>query len=275
MTWWKADDRLPEHPKILRVGKDGLALFVRAGCYCARNLTDGFLPDAVVAALTYDMDLGASGMARIMVGAGLWEAAEGGFKVHDYLDYNPARADVLAERGALTLARSAAGRAGGFASGESRRSKQGSKIEANAKQNGSPVPDPVVPDLPPPGGVSSTVSDAPPTMPTARRTRTTAAVEGSAPGCRTCGEMLAMLEAAQVFFAPGEALFRQVHQAHESAGAERSIAAVRGQVRKHEAGQIPKRFLAPMIIFAPKNWQVTVNAVEDGRYGESTAPLRL
>ena len=35
-----------------------------------------------------------------LVGAGLWEAVDGGWKIHDYLDYNPSHAQQEADRAA-------------------------------------------------------------------------------------------------------------------------------------------------------------------------------
>jgi hypothetical protein len=98
VTWVKLDDQFPEHPKIARVGSMGLALHVQAICYSARNLTDGLIPAGIVPRLTELKTKQALDMAERMVGAGLWERCGDDFRVHDYLVYNPARADVLAKR---------------------------------------------------------------------------------------------------------------------------------------------------------------------------------
>jgi hypothetical protein len=89
---------MPTHPKIVSAGKDGLALYVRGGCWSAEHFTDGFLPESVIALFTYDMEIGARGMASIMVGAGLWERVDGGYRIHDYLDYNPSQEGIQAAR---------------------------------------------------------------------------------------------------------------------------------------------------------------------------------
>jgi hypothetical protein len=34
----------------------------------------------------------------MMVKAGLWERAEGGYRIHDYLDFNPSRKEILKQR---------------------------------------------------------------------------------------------------------------------------------------------------------------------------------
>lgn len=98
VTWVRIDQDFADHPKVLAVGPLGGMLQVRALCYCARHLTDGFVPERALPTLTADMDLGADAMRDIMVGAGLWDPADGGFQIHDYLTYNPSREIVLAER---------------------------------------------------------------------------------------------------------------------------------------------------------------------------------
>lgn len=102
MTWAKIDDHMPEHPKIVPAGPLALALQVRAICYCARHLTDGFLPALMVGSLTYD--LGNRDWPKVMTDAELWEydEARSGFIVHDYLDYNPSKAEVQQTRAAWT-----------------------------------------------------------------------------------------------------------------------------------------------------------------------------
>lgn len=101
MTWARLDDHMDEHPKVQRVGPLGLYLQVRAILYAARNLTDGFVPEAkarelAFAATAVGGDVG--DLIAAMVREGLWEPVAGGYRVHDYLEYNPSRAEVLAER---------------------------------------------------------------------------------------------------------------------------------------------------------------------------------
>lgn len=56
---------------------------------------------------------GASGnrLPGQLVAAGLWEPMEGGWQIHDYLDYNPSRDQVLEEREAQHQAKVRAGQA--------------------------------------------------------------------------------------------------------------------------------------------------------------------
>ena len=119
MSWVKIDDQMADHPKFAgldRFAPLALALQVRAFCYASRHLTDGFLPAGIIPGLLDGFESwgietgGVRGMfavgsdgdefdwPAIMVGAGLWEQREGGYLIHDYLDYNPSKAEVLAQR---------------------------------------------------------------------------------------------------------------------------------------------------------------------------------
>lgn len=105
--WAKLDDALLDHRKILvagrrfgRIGTNGRAAalgFYAAGLlYASKHLTDGFLPTAVVEELGFaDKPLKA---ASVMVTAGLWEEVKGGYKVHDFHDFNPFAAEVHKRR---------------------------------------------------------------------------------------------------------------------------------------------------------------------------------
>lgn len=174
MAWVKLDDHFAEHPKIATAGPLAGWLHVCALCYCNRHLTDGFIPARVLGTLVDFTGINdeANGeakpkqLASVLLAVGLWEAAEGGYLIHDYLDYNPSRDEVIATR----EKRAEAGRIGGKRSGLARNeakpkqnasnvpSKPGSKTEA--KPNPVPVPVPVppvsdetgIPPLDPPKG---------------------------------------------------------------------------------------------------------------------------
>lgn len=82
--------------------------------------------------------------------------------------------------------------------------------------------------------------------------------------CPDCTVLLQLLADVGVVFGslgPGGAA--EVHAAHEVAGTARAVTAIRGQIDKWRRQEIPQRFLAPAVLFKPKCWQVTVNAVHD------------
>ena len=109
MSWAKFDDQYPDHPKIVEVGPLGMALHMAATCYCARYLTDGFVPTRMMARLvSFDgITIDSNGVSNQvttkyviseLVRVGLFEIVEGGYFVHDYGEYNPSSDQVKAQR---------------------------------------------------------------------------------------------------------------------------------------------------------------------------------
>ncbi len=96
MPWAKLDDGFTDHPKIIDAGPLAGWLFVCGLTYSARLLTDGFVPQGQVRKLA-DVD-NAMDLASRLVEVGLWERTDGGFRIHDYLEYNPSAAQVKDER---------------------------------------------------------------------------------------------------------------------------------------------------------------------------------
>lgn len=80
MVWFKVDDTLAFHAKVVAAGNPAMGLWVRAGAWCSQQLTDGFVPSHMVTSL------GTTRQARMLVTAGLWEVAEGGYSFHDWSD---------------------------------------------------------------------------------------------------------------------------------------------------------------------------------------------
>jgi len=138
MAWVKLDDGFPEHPKVEEAGGDAAWLHVCALAYCNRNLTDGFISLGVVNRLS---DRRAPRkLAERLVTAGIWDATEGGWTIHDYLDFQPSKAKVDAER-AAARDRMAIARAAKEAAARS------AELQANFAES-SRNPDPTRPDVP-------------------------------------------------------------------------------------------------------------------------------
>lgn len=98
MTWFKVDDGLLDHPKMLALqshkGWQGaLSLWTLAGAWVSRQLTDGFVPNAIVPRLGC-----AKKDADLLVTAGFWDVADGGYSFHDWHACNPSRDTVEAKR---------------------------------------------------------------------------------------------------------------------------------------------------------------------------------
>lgn len=87
MTWLKTDDKFPEHRKIRRLTDAAYRLHHTAMCACAKDETDGLVTEADIA----DMEHGPRLRKHLdaLVDAHLWEAVDGGWIIHDFLDYNP------------------------------------------------------------------------------------------------------------------------------------------------------------------------------------------
>lgn len=155
MAWVRIDDGFAQHPKVVSAGPLAMAMQIAALCYCNKNLTDGFLPRAVVPTLLnlegiavglQESDHFVSGSSATwqdivsdLLRCGLWEEAERGYKIHDYLDWNLSKDDVLT----LRAARADAGRMGGLA-------KAKASATADAKQTPKQNRSKVLPPSPSP-----------------------------------------------------------------------------------------------------------------------------
>ena len=90
--WFKVDDNLAFHSKVMIAGNAALGLWVRAGSWSMQMLTDGYIPSAIV------RQLGTESQARKLVEARLWETAPEGWRFHGWDERQPSRVSVEAER---------------------------------------------------------------------------------------------------------------------------------------------------------------------------------
>lgn len=152
----KLDDGFGEHPKIAQLSDSALALWVTGLAYCNRNLTDGFIPRMVGLGQLRYCEGNALPFIKELEEAGLWAAVDGGWQVHDYLEFQPSRDEVRAERLELSEKRAAAGRKGamkrwGESPGQdSKNGKRDSKPVATGRQTGWQTDDPVPVPVPVP-----------------------------------------------------------------------------------------------------------------------------
>lgn len=99
--WSKLDDRFWRHPKVRRLldmgprGFAAIGLWTITQSWIGEELTDGRIPSRQPMRLLGDDPAAA---IEALIGVGLWERAGDDFQVHGYLDYNPSRAQVLADR---------------------------------------------------------------------------------------------------------------------------------------------------------------------------------
>ena len=93
MPWFKVDDGFAFHRKAIKAGNAAIGLWVRAGSWCAQQLTDGELPEQIVAlfgATAEDADR--------LVSAGLWDRTDDGYCFRGWSEYQPSRGEVEANR---------------------------------------------------------------------------------------------------------------------------------------------------------------------------------
>lgn len=104
MTWLRLEDNMLDHPKwrrAIRLGGDSvLAVWVRLVSWCSRNLTDGVIP----ADMVHDVAETRGDRSRRRALDALVESSllardeQGRCTINDYLERNPSRAEVLADR---------------------------------------------------------------------------------------------------------------------------------------------------------------------------------
>jgi hypothetical protein len=94
MPWFRVDDNLALHPKVLAAGNTAMGMWVRAGAWSAQQLTDGFVGDDLVKLL------GKRPLADRLVAAGLWVPQAAGFQFHEWSTdgRQPTKEMVLTER---------------------------------------------------------------------------------------------------------------------------------------------------------------------------------
>lgn len=100
MSWLRVEGRAPQHRKIAPLSDAAFRLHFTAKCWCAEELTDGVMPASVPATLTAAPRGKALAKAvNELVSAGLWDInPDGGWRVHDYLEYNPSAESVRAKQ---------------------------------------------------------------------------------------------------------------------------------------------------------------------------------
>ena len=168
MPWIRLDDAFLEHPKFLGLSAAHVGMWVAGLAYARKTGRTGFIPASKVPRLLH-LGFGRNGarMARKLVEVGLWHEVDGGFEIHDFVDFLPPERNSAIELG----------RMGGQASGEARQGRvpsasgarpvrvpSASRIDpnlsesfesANGKTNPRPAPTrpgPTRSPLSPPGG---------------------------------------------------------------------------------------------------------------------------
>lgn len=95
MSWVRIDDKAWSHPKLAGLSGNAVRLWLFGLCWCNQQESDGCVPSAMLRVLG-----GAPKVAAELVAAGLWEATDDGWRFHDYLNYQPSREQLAAQRNA-------------------------------------------------------------------------------------------------------------------------------------------------------------------------------
>lgn len=94
MVWFRVDDNLAFHQKVIAAGNAAIGLWSRAGSWSGQTLSDGFIPDDVA------KQLGTKSQADKLVEVGLWHRLPTGYAFHEWDERQPTKAHVEAERAA-------------------------------------------------------------------------------------------------------------------------------------------------------------------------------
>jgi len=98
VTWFKVDDKSAFHAKVVRAGNEAWGAVCRAGAWSSEQGTDGFIPDEIASMIArvfvWNRAESCGGNGR----KGLVERVEGGWQLHDFLDWNPSAAQIDAKR---------------------------------------------------------------------------------------------------------------------------------------------------------------------------------
>ncbi len=103
MSWLELDDQILAHPKFVRAvklgGSEAVHLWLGLRAYCGQHLTDGLVPEDMLDEVRGPTNpkLRARALDALRT-VGLVDAAEGGVKLHDYLDWSSSREEVLQRR---------------------------------------------------------------------------------------------------------------------------------------------------------------------------------
>lgn len=145
MAWFKVDDGLHSHPKVIDLELEALGLWVAAGSWCADYLTDGLISSGQIRRLG-----GTDELAEELVRAELWSREGKRYRFNDWTDYQPTKSAVESEREAARR------RMQELRSGRGSKPKGSGSVRPNSART-SPARSPEVPD-PDPSRTSKEVS---------------------------------------------------------------------------------------------------------------------
>lgn len=125
MRYARIEENAMDHPKFIALNAGAWRLWCEGNTYCQRQLTNGFIPATAVKGFRYYVASAQKQLLEALVPnkGPLWERVEGGFQMHDYLDWNDASEKVLKARK------------------DAKERLDRWKAEQAAKRNGTPLPE--------------------------------------------------------------------------------------------------------------------------------------
>lgn len=132
MTWLKIDDGFYEHQKIVGLSNQAFRLHVSALCMCSRLLTDGRVTHQNLRKLSADLPFNVRRYVQELVAQRLWIEFKSGYRIKDFLEYNPSSVEIKERRQKAALRQSR------FR--ENHKLSTGSNAKHNALRNGTPDP---------------------------------------------------------------------------------------------------------------------------------------
>lgn len=154
MTFAQFHDGFYRNPKVRSVDPSAAWMWAASIGYACENLTDGFIPRAALHDLVTLDAKPRLKHAEELVAAGLWEAVEKGWMIHDFLMWNPSKQAVIARREAnLARVQKHRGNAATHGDGNARVMRYNERTQRvsnpppnasvpNASEKTSPIPSP-------------------------------------------------------------------------------------------------------------------------------------
>lgn len=102
--WLRVDDKFPDHPKARGLDAVAIAVWLAAACWSAEYEQDGRVTPEAARQLAARFDpqesllTGEPPVVARLVSVGLWDRSEHGYIIHDFLEYNPSKADLEKRR---------------------------------------------------------------------------------------------------------------------------------------------------------------------------------
>jgi len=197
MTWVRRDDQASIHRKVAPLDDGCYRLWSEAIEWCSRNGTDGRIGAKELAGIKR----GTPARAKVLVAQDLWHEAgvlcgsdrcpptgPDGWVIHDYLDYNPSRAEVIADK------RAKAERTRRWRESKNGRQPRDGAGDASQDSHVSSRDGPVMPPRPVPPRPEGSGAGTPRALPAASVLAARPATgNGSTPTgerCRDCGNAL-------------------------------------------------------------------------------------